>query len=464
MTSRSERAREEPGYLAAWRACKDPRMPRILLIGFISGFPWVLIGSCLTLWLQEHGLSRSSIGLFGLVFTLYAVNALWAPLVDRVQLPWLGRLLGARKAWVVLMQTVILAAVLAMGTFNLNEQLWAVAVTAVVIAAASATQDVAIDALRIELIQEDEQRHLAAGAAMAASGWWAGYGLGGAFALYLADYFQARGLADSWQLVYRSLGAVVVLCSALLIFWVTEQDSSRRRQAQQKDFTAARRIMPAGARLFGDAAAWLGATYVMPVANFMRRHGLRIGLALLLFVILFKVGEAFLGRMSLVFYREVGFDKTQIAHYSKLAGSFTICFFSILCGYINANFGIFRGLLIGGIAMAATNLMFTVLALTGPLAWWFALTVVADQFTTAFATVAFVAFLSQLCDRRYTATQYAALASLGNLSRTTLAAASGFVVDGLDGNWAVFFILTTVMVAPGLLMLVALRRRLAPLA
>ena len=166
--------------------------------------------------------------------------------------------------------------------------------------------------------------------------------------------------------------------------------------------------------------------------------------------------------MSLVFYKEVGFTKTEIGLLSGGLGTITVCVFSILGSFVNARYGLLKGLFLGGIAMAATNLFLAALAIW-PSKELFAVAVVADQFTTAVSTVAFVAFLSQLCDRAYTATQYAALASIGNLSRTTLAAASGFIVDGLGGNWAIFFVLTTIMVLPSLALLFITKKRIAPL-
>ena len=177
---------------------------------------------------------------------------------------------------------------------------------------------------------------------------------------------------------------------------------------------------------------------------------------------MFKIGEAFLGRMSLLFYSEVGFDEVQIATYSKLVGWGSIIVFSIIGSIFSVRFGLFKGLIICGIAMAATNLLFALLAAVGPDTKLFAVAVVGDQFTTAISTVAFVAFISQLCGRVYTATQYALLASLGNLSRTTLSAHSGQLVDFLDGDWMQFFILTTAMVIPSLLLLYLARHKLAP--
>src|SRR6056300_1196946 len=159
-----------------------------------------------------------------------------------------------------------------------------------------------------------------------------------------------------------------------------------------------------------------------------------------------KVGEAFLGRMSIVFYKEVGFTNEQIGDYSKMFGWFVTVTFTLVGSIINARFGVIRGLMIGGLAMAASNLMFAWIAVAGPEVWLLLLTLVVDNFTTAFSTVAFVAFLTALTGRAFSATQYAMLASLGNLGRTTLASFSGTMVDGLEGNWSLFFVITFLMV------------------
>jgi len=211
-----------------------------------------------------------------------------------------------------------------------------------------------------------------------------------------------------------------------------------------------------------DAVARVYSIYYMPVARFLQTHGARVGVIIIATVLLFKVGEAFLGRMSLVFDKKIGFTKGDIALYQKGLGTVSVCVFSILGSLINARYGLYRGLLACGVAMASTNMLFALLA-AHPVKWLFTFSVVTDQFTTAISTVAFVAFISQLCDRTYTATQYAAFASLGNLSRTTLAAGSGVVVDALGGNWTLFFVLTTVMVTPSHVLLLVVRKDLQPL-
>jgi PAT family beta-lactamase induction signal transducer AmpG len=175
---------------------------------------------------------------------------------------------------------------------------------------------------------------------------------------------------------------------------------------------------------------------------------------------MFKIGEAFLGRMSVVFYKEVGFTNEQIGEYTKMLGWIATVVFTLIGSAINVRFGVLKGLMVGGIAMGASNLMFALIAEVGPVEWLFAATIIVDNFTTAFSTVAFVAFLTALTGRAFSATQYALLASLGNLGRTTLASFSGTMVDGLDGNWSLFFVITFLMVIPSLVMLWMLRDKL----
>jgi len=168
----------------------DRRMIRILLLGIISGFPWVLIGSSLSLWLKEDGLSRSTIGWAGLIFGVYAINYLWAPIIDRIRIPWLTNKIGHRRGWIVTMQFIILVSLVCWSVVDPTANLWAVIAIGLVIAIASATQDITVDALRIAQIGETEGTSMQAGAAMAVVGWWTGYKLGGVFALNAATFFQ----------------------------------------------------------------------------------------------------------------------------------------------------------------------------------------------------------------------------------------------------------------------------------
>ncbi|MGA0972124.1 MAG: MFS transporter, partial [Candidatus Puniceispirillaceae bacterium] len=205
---------------------------------------------------------------------------------------------------------------------------------------------------------------------------------------------------------------------------------------------------------------FLGSTVWAPLASFFRHNGVAIGLGILGFVLLFKIGEAFMGKMSLIFYSEIGFSKSDIALYSKGLGWVTTVVFTLLGGFFAIRSGALRALFIAGIAMAATNVMFSILAWTGKSEWVFAVAVLLDDIAAAFATVAFVTFISLLVDRTYTATQYALLASIGTIGRTTLAASSGAMVDWLGGDWGLFFVITALMVLPSLCLLWMLRDKI----
>ena len=212
----------------------ERRMARILLLGIISGFPWVLIGSSLSLWLKEDGLSRTAIGWAGLIFGVYAFNFLWAPLIDRIRVPWLTDRLGHRRAWIVTLQAVILLCLGAWSAVDPTANLASVVAIGLVIAIASATQDITIDALRIEQIGTSEGEAMAAGAATAVVGWWTGYKLGGIVALETATAFENAGVEDYWQSTFLVLGVVVVLCNIGLMF-VRESSAAARIAAQARD-------------------------------------------------------------------------------------------------------------------------------------------------------------------------------------------------------------------------------------
>ena len=442
----------------------ERRMARILMLGIISGFPWVLIGSALNLWLKEDGLSRTTIGWAGLIFAVYAVNFLWAPLIDRVRIPWLTNRIGHRRAWIVTLQGIILASLVAWSAIDPVANLAAVVGVGLVIAIASATQDITIDALRIEQMGTAEGASMAAGAATAVVGWWTGYKLGGAVALEVAAGFERAGVADYWQATFLVLGVAVILCNIGLMF-VREASSTERVAAQAEEERRVAAALGLGGSsgavgAFAGAGAWFAATVGGPLMSFFRRNGFAIAAAVLGFIFLFKIGEAFLGRMSLVFYNEIGFSKTDIAVYSKGLGWVTTVAFTVLGGLFAIRMGLVRAMFLSGIGMAATNLLFAALAWTGRSELLFAVAVVMDDLTSAFATVTFVAFISMLVDRTYTATQYALMASIGTAGRTVLAASSGALVDWLDGDWGTFFVITTLMVIPSLVCLWAIRAKL----
>ena len=433
------------------RTLLDRRLAAIFVLGMASGYPFVLWGSAMTAWLKESGLTRSAIGVFGTVAAVYSLHFLWSPLVDRVRVPVLGRM-GQRRGWILGMQIPLALCTLALAlTHPANSLRWT-GILALAIAFFSATQDVAIDAYRVEIIPRDETAKIAHASAVTTAGWWSGYALLGAIPFLLADR-----PGWTWNRIYVLLAAMwLPLMAAVFAVRESAQRRDRFQEAERRYAEAlARKASPGRWTRF---TAWLGVTLLEPLREFFVRTGARLGISVMLFLLLFKLGEAFLGRMAIVFYKEVGYTDTQIGYFSKMGTGVVTIAFSMLGGFLNARIGLIRGLLVGGLAMASSNLMFSWIALDAarvghPSQSLFAAAIVVDGFTSAMSTVAFVAIISYLTSHTYTATQYALLAALGTLGRTVVSGASGFVVDALGGNWSLFFVITAVMVLPSLILL-----------
>lgn len=427
--------------LSALKTFNDKRYLTIFLFGISSGFPWIMIGSVLSAWLKDEGLSRSAIGLFGIIFATYSFNFLWSPLVDKLKPP----LLGQRRGWIFLMQSGVVLLCLAMSQLTADHDLFYVALIGLLIAIASATQDIAIDGFRIDCIEQDDKDGMSAASSVATAGWWTGYGGLGAIPFFLADL-----TSWTWPDIYLLLGAIMAFL-ALATCLASEPIVDRKALLEQVTDVDANN---------SAAINWIRTTLITPFSEFFNRNGIKLAASFLLFIFLFKIGEAFLGRMSIVFYKEVGFSNSDIATYSKLLNWWVTIVFSLLGGLVNIRYGIYRGLMIAGVAMAASNLLFALIAQTGPSTSLLAITVIVDGFTGAWSTVAMVAFISLLCNRAFSATQYALMASLSVAGRTLVASSSGLVVDSLNGNWSLFFILTAVMVVPSLCFLYSIREHI----
>ena len=427
--------------LNALKTFNDKRYLSIFLFGISSGFPWIMIGSVLSAWLKDEGLSRSAIGLFGIIFATYSFNFLWSPLVDKIKPP----LLGQRRGWIFAMQGCVVLLCLVMSQLTADQDLFYVALVGLLIAIASATQDIAIDGFRIDCIAQDDKDGMSAASSVATAGWWTGYGGLGAIPFFLADM-----TSWTWPNIYLLLGALMAL---LMCATYLANEPQIDREALLEKITAKDTKQ-------SPVFHWIQTTLVTPFAEFFNRNGVKLAASFLLFIFLFKIGEAFLGRMSIVFYKEIGFSNSDIATYSKLLNWWITIVFSLLGGLVNIRYGIYRGLMIAGVAMAASNLLFALIAQTGPSTSLLAITVIVDGFTGAWSTVAMVAFISLLCNRAFSATQYALMASLSVAGRTLVASSSGFVVDSLEGNWSLFFILTAVMVIPSLCFLYSIRHHI----
>lgn len=407
----------------------DLRLARVFLLGVVSGYPQALIFSAMTGWLTDIDLSRSEIGLFSLVATVYNVNFVWAPLVDHLRIPGLS-VLGHRKSWIVLCMAaiIVLGALLALTGPTLS--LFITATLCLSIATVSATQDLAIDAYRITVFEVHEEKMIGHAAAMATCGWWTGFNLAGMFAFLFADQV-------GWNTVYFGLSIALLGLLVVMLLFVKEPP----------------RPLPSSEPVRLTRIKFIDSSYVAGVSEFFKRNGMKLSLCLLIFVFTFKLGEAYLGKMVIIFYRELGFTNAEIGIYSKGLGLVITITCSIAAGFFMSKFGTLRGLMLAGIAMAATNFLFAWLAVIGPDKSALVFVQIADGITSALSTVAFVSFMTHFTSHLYAATQYGALASLGTSGRTLLAATSGFVVDWLAGDWVIFFILTALMVGPALLLL-----------
>jgi PAT family beta-lactamase induction signal transducer AmpG len=434
-------------FLDSLAQLRDKRFLAIFLFGFCSGFPWVLHGSVLTLWMQQSGLSRSMIGYVGAIATVYAINWTWAPLVDRLRIPYLYERLGQRRSWIMLGQFLLAVFVLALSFADPRINLPLVSLLALGIALVSATLDISIDAYRITIFKPEEMdSKMPFAAAMSTVGWFAGYGfIGGAIALALGG--ETIGL--SWSEVYRVVAVFYFVIMGLVLLTPVPEDESVVAASQESSDTDS---LPLINRIYGFI--------LEPFVEFFRRCGFKLALSILLFLVVFRLGEAMLGRMSLVFYVELGFTTDQISFYQKFFGGLMTAGFSLLGAVINTRYGVIKGLFVAGVAMAAANLLFALLAVIGPNVGLFMVTLLVDNFFQAFSTVAAISFISYFTSRTHTGTQYAMMSSISNFGKTTLAAGSGAIVYFLNGEWAVFFVLTTLMVIPGLCLLVWVGRLL----
>ena len=276
--------------------------------------------------------------------------------------------------------------------------------------------------------------------------------------LFTAEFFENIGIESYWQTTFLVLGTVIIIMNIALMYVHEPIDTNRHYKQKVTDKTIEEKL--GSSNLITKFIAYITGTIGGPVISFFKKNGFSIALGILGFIFLFKIGEAFLGRMSIIFYKEIGFSKGEIAIYSKTLGWVTTVVFTLIGGIFAMRAGTIKTMFVAGGFMAATNLLFALLAWSGKSEWLFAFAVIADDISAAFATVAFVAFISLLVDRTYTATQYALLASIGTAGRTMLASSSGALVDWLNGDWGTFFIITTLMVIPSLVCLWFIRNKI----
>jgi PAT family beta-lactamase induction signal transducer AmpG len=408
----------------------EKRLIFIFLMGFASGLPFLLSGATLSIWLTEAGVSLTAVGLFALVGTPYNLKYLWAPFIDRVPIPVLSKMLGRRRGWMLLIQCGLMVSIVALGLCKPESAPTVTAIFALGVAFFSASQDIVIDAYRIEILDEDQQ---GAGAAMTQAGYRFGLLASGAGALYLASSF-------SWSLVYGIMAGLVLVGFIAALCAPIPVTDKRLAEANRADYD------------------WLRSAIVAPFVEFFKRNNIGAAVFILAFILLYKFGDAFAGVMANPFYIRIGFSKIEIANVSKIFGVFATLLGVFSGGLVVRRFGILPSLLYCGILQMISNLMFAAQAALGPHVGFLILTIGIENLSGGMGSAAFVAYLSILCNTAYTGTQFALFTSFMAFGRTWLSAMSGWVADQTD--WVTFFIISTFVALPGLLMLLGMMKRL----
>jgi len=415
-----QRFRRAFGRPGAWIVC---------LFGFGSGLPFLLVGVTLGYWFREQGMSLGSIGLFSWISLLYVSKFLWAPLLDKRAAPLLGAL-GRRRSWLLLSQLGVAAGLAAMALIGPSDQNLAAFLVALTFTTfCGATQDCVVDAYRIEIAPKEDQGALITTYSL---GYRIGLVLGGALALYVADLV-------GWRTTYL-LQAALMLIPAAITLRALEPVAA---VVQQPAPTAA-----APAHAAGNPVVNALREYLRPILEFFQRNGAKLALTLLLFVGLYKLPDQIIGVMAGPFYLDLGFTKSQIATVSKVYGVWLGFAGALLGGIAATVIGVRRSLLIAALGVALSNLVFLLMAANPGQIWSFIVTISADNFCQGFAGSVLVAFMSGLADVRFSATQYALLASLSNLPGKLLGGVSGFFVESF--GFQAFFALSAVSIVPTL--------------
>ena len=416
-----------PVKKSPWIIYFRPKFLTIMALGFSGGIPLALTASTLFVWMREAGVDLTTIGIFAAAGTPYALKFLWAPLVDHIPLPILKRLLGRRRSWLIFSQALLIMAIIGLGFMHPSIDPWKTALLAFLVAFFSATQDIIIDAFRIEKLEPDEQ---AAGAATYVWGYRIGMLVSGFVPLYMANYY-------SWSLAYTSM-SVLILVGTVATLLSKEPEGSVEVEKNGKR------------RSFDD---WIEKAVIEPFGDFMKRKG---WLVILLFITLFKFGDALVGTMTNPFLIDLGFSKIEIANVAKLFGFWATMIGLGLGGVLLAKVSLFRALLISFFVQVVSTTMFVIQAYVGYSIELLPVTIAAENLASGMGTAVFVAYLSILCNVRYTATQYALFSSLFAISRTWLSTGSGALAD--EFGWAFFFIITMVAAVPGIILLFLIRK------
>jgi MFS transporter, PAT family, beta-lactamase induction signal transducer AmpG len=412
-------------WFSALAIYKDTRILGITFLGFSSGVPLLLTGSLLQAWLTQEEIDLTSIGLFSLVGLPYTLKFLWAPLIDNFRIPILTNLLGRRRSWLIFLQASLFAATLVLASSDPTRNLLAVAFAALLVAFASASYDIVVDAYRIEICDE---KNMAAGAATYVYGYRIAMWLTGFSSFVIADYF-------GWSVSYIAMATFILIGTITVLL-------------MKEPLYALETVLEKAQSAHENYQKWLQQSVIAPFLDFMSKpHWLII----ILFTILYKFGDSLAGAMTNSFFLQTGFTLTEIAEIVKSIGTIATFIGLFLGGWLLAATSMYRSLWICGLLQMFSNLMFAAQASIGYDLAFLTITIGVENIASGMGTAVFVAYLSSLCNISYTATQYALLTSLTAVARTVLVAPAGWLVDQV--GWFEFFVVTTGAAVPGLLLL-----------
>lgn len=422
-----------------------PRVVGMIFLGFAAGLPFLLVFSTLSAWLRDEGIARTTIGFFSWVGITYSIKFFWAPVVDRLPLPALTRLLGKRRSWMLAAQITIAAGLAGMALTDPHTELRVIALFALLVAFGSATQDITVDAYRIEAVDKNIQGAMAASYVL---GYRIALLVAGAGAFYIAE-------AHSWTVAYLAMAALmgVGIVTTLVI---REPLHARDQRTLALEARLEQAIGVQDKRsLVARIAAWFSDAVASPLVEFFQRNG-GMALVILLLVGSYKLSDITMGVMANPFYLDLGFSKTDIANITKIFGFFMTIAGAGLGGIMVVRYGLLRPLLAGAILIASTNLLFVWLAVSEPELATLAIVISADNLSGGFATSAFIAYLSSLTNTSYTATQYALFSSLMTLPAKFLGGFAGWVVD--TSGYPSFFLYAGLLGLPAILLVLFLTR------
>ncbi len=441
----------KPDTLHDWKSAllvyTRPRVFGMIFLGFAAGLPFLLVFSTLSAWLHDEGISRSVIGFFSWVGITYSIKVFWAPVIDRLPLPLLTPWLGKRRSWMLVAQFGIAAGLAAMAMTNPQTETTMIAILAVLVAFSSATQDIVIDAYRIEAMDEEYQGAMAATYVF-------GYRLAllaaGAGAFYIAEF-------SSWKMAYLGMAALMsVGVITTLVIREPDHTLTKATEALEKKIAQAASLGAQSGNLFSRITSWFANALVTPFVEFFTRNG-KLAVWILLLIAIYKISDITMGVMANPFYLDLGFSKKEIADVTKVFGFFMTIFGAALGGILVTRYGVMKPLLAGSILVAVTNCLFALLAVNEPSLALLATVISADNLSGGLATSAFIAYLSGLTNKAYTATQYALFSSLMTLPAKLLGGFSGVIVDAQ--GYSFFFIYAATVGIPAILLVFFLLRR-----